>query len=82
MSGAPLFSAAWYRVANLKPRLRGHTQIHRHRYRGEIWYLIQDHISGRFHRFTPETYSVIGMLDGYKSLDQVWEAACQRLGDD
>ncbi|MES9877438.1 MAG: hypothetical protein ABW162_10800 [Candidatus Sedimenticola sp. PURPLELP] len=82
MSSTPLFSSAWYRIANLRPRLRSHTQIHHHRYRGELWYLIQDHITGRFHRFTPETYTVIGMLDGTRTLDQVWETACERLGDD
>lgn len=78
----PLFSSSWYRVATLRPRLRGHTDIHHHIYRDELWYLIQDHITGRFHRFTPETYTVIGLMDGRKTLDQIWEIACERLGDD
>lgn len=77
-----LFSSAWYRVAKLRPRLRAHVQIHRHRYRGEIWYLIQDHSSGRFHRFSEETHAVIGLMDGKRSLDKIWESACARLGDD
>jgi len=78
---AQLFSPFWYRVANLRPRLRGHVEIHHHIYRDELWYLIQDHITGRFHRFTPETYTVIGLMDGRKTLDQIWEIACERLGD-
>ena len=30
-----VYSSSWYRVADLKPRLRSHVQIHRHRYRGQ-----------------------------------------------
>jgi hypothetical protein len=37
-----LFSPSWYRVAGLKPRLRRHAHIHRHHYRGELWYVLQD----------------------------------------
>ena len=38
----PLFSASWYRVAGLRPRLRTHARIHRHVYRGKPWYVLQD----------------------------------------
>ena len=34
------FSSAWYRVAALRPRLRGHIQVHRHHYRGQLWYIL------------------------------------------
>ena len=37
-----LFSPSWYRVATLVPRLRSHAQLHRHQYRGQIWYVLQD----------------------------------------
>ena len=77
-----LFSQYWYRVATLQPRLRAHTQIHRHRYRGELWYVLQDHSTGQFHRFSPEAYLLIAMMDGERALEQIWEAACARLGDD
>jgi len=77
-----LFSASWYRVAALKPRLRSHALIHRHLYRGQIWYVLQDRSSGRFHRFSPIANVVIGLIDGERTLAQVWELACERLGDD
>ena len=35
------------------PRLRSHARMHRHRYRGQVWYLLQDAISSRVHRFAP-----------------------------
>lgn len=80
MSGS-LFSPSWYRVAHLKPRLRSHAQIHRHFYRGQLWYVIQNHATGRFHRFSPEAYLIIGLLDGKLTLDDIWYIAAQRLGD-
>jgi putative peptide zinc metalloprotease protein len=76
-----LFSQSWYRVAPLKPRLRSHVQIHRHSYRGKDWYVIQDHFTGRFHRFSPEAYQMIGLMDGHRTLGQIWTAACASLGD-
>jgi putative peptide zinc metalloprotease protein len=77
-----LFSASWYRVADLKPRLRGHARIHRHRYRGEMWYALQDMASGRVHRFAPSSYLVIGLMDGRRTVQEIWAAALTRLGDD
>ena len=77
-----LFSESWYRVAALKPRLRTHAQIHRHVYRGGIWYVLQDHASGRFHRFTPVANVVIGLMDGERTMQQIWDLACMQLGDD
>lgn len=77
-----LFSGSWYRVAALKPRLRGHAVIHRHLYRGRVWYVLQDRSSGRFHRFSPVANLVIGLMDGRRTLQEIWETACTRLGDD
>ncbi len=77
-----LFSESWYRVSELKPRLRSHAQIHHHTYRGRRWYVIQDHSTGQFHRFSEEAYYIIGLMDGRRTLREIWEAACASLGDD
>jgi len=77
-----VFNPSWYRVAGLKPRLRGHAHIRRHDYRGEVWYVLQDHASGRYYRFTPEVYQVIGQMDGVRTVQELWETAAGRLGDD
>ena len=77
-----LFSQSWYRVENLRPRLRGHTQFHHHVYRGRDWYILQDNSTGRFHRFSKEAYWIVGLMDGKRSMHEIWEAACERLGDD
>ena len=76
-----LFSQSWYRVVNLRPRLRSHAQIHRHVYRGQDWYVLQDHSTGRFNRFTPEAYFFVGLMNGRRTMGEIWEAAGRQLGD-
>jgi putative peptide zinc metalloprotease protein len=76
------YSSSWYRVADLKPRLRNHARVHRQQFRGKLWYVLQDPASGRFHRFTPAAYLVISLMNGTRSVRQIWELACSRLGDD
>jgi len=77
-----LFSSSWYRVADLKPRLRSHTQVHRHHYRGQLWYVLQDDCSARYHRFTPAAYYLIGRMNGERSVQEIWDASNIDLGDD
>lgn len=79
---ASLHSPSWYRVATLRPRLRGHAQIHRHAYRGEPWYVLQDHTTGRFMRFTPGAYLLIGLMNGERTVNDIWEIGRLRLGDE
>jgi putative peptide zinc metalloprotease protein len=77
-----LYSASWYRVADLKPRLRSHVRIHRHQYRGERWYVLEDRVSRRMHRFNPVSHYILGLMDGYRSVQEIWDNAMQRFGDD
>lgn len=81
MAGAFL-SADWYRVAPLRPRLRSHVEIHRQRFRGEIWYILQDLHSGKYHRISPAANLVVSLMDGRRSLQRLWELACDRFPDD
>jgi putative peptide zinc metalloprotease protein len=78
----PIFSASWYRVEALVPRLRAHVRIHRQEYRGQTWYILQDPSTERFHRFSPPAYFIIGLMDGRRTVREVWETTTARLGDD
>ena len=62
----------WYRVKDLRIGMRSHVDIHRHIYRDRLWYVVQDHVSGRFFRFSEDAYQFIGKLDSKKTLDQIW----------
>jgi putative peptide zinc metalloprotease protein len=76
-----LFSPYWYRVASLTPRLRSHAKLHRHQYRGQTWYVLQDCSNERFHRFSPAAFSFIGLMDGQRSVQEIWDLSSSRLGD-
>ncbi len=80
MSG-PLLSASWYRVSELKPRMRTHARMQRHRYRGQVWFVLQDPASGRAHRFTPAARLIMNGMDGERSVGALWEMANRRLGE-
>ncbi|RMG38491.1 MAG: PqqD family peptide modification chaperone [Gammaproteobacteria bacterium] len=75
--GESFLSPLWYRVAELRPRLRPHVTVHRHRYRGQPWYVLHDHGAGRVHRFTPAAYLLIGQFDGRRSVDEIWRAVAE-----
>ena len=77
-----LFSASWYRTAELVPRLRTQARIFRHVYRGEVWRVVQDQSSGKFLRLNAQAYRVLGMMDGHRSLEQIWQLACETMGDE
>jgi putative peptide zinc metalloprotease protein len=62
--------------------LRNHAQIHRHIYRGTVWYVLQNHSTGKFHRFTPIANLIIGLMNGIRTVQEIWDIACVRLGDD
>ena len=81
MAGS-LYSSSWYRVAPLKPRLRAHVAIYRQIYRGQLWYVLQDRTSGRYSRLTPAAYLVVSLMDGRRSIQEIWDTACVELDDD
>lgn len=66
----------------MKPRLRAHVRIHRQHFRGQLWYVLQDHASGRYHRFSPSAYYIIGSMDGRRTVQEIWDLACSQFGDD
>jgi putative peptide zinc metalloprotease protein len=82
MTARPLFSPSWYRVASLRPRLRAHAEIHRQQFRGQTWYVLEDRVGERYHRFSPAAYQVIGLMDGQRTVQELWDSACDHLGDE
>jgi putative peptide zinc metalloprotease protein len=82
MNKPPMLSTNWFRVAALKPRLRPGARLHRHRYRGQVWYLLQDTAMGRVHRFNAAARQVIAGMDGRHTVEALWNLALARLGED
>ena len=77
----PTFSDSWYRVAQLRPRLRAAVQTHRQHFRGQTWHVLRDLGNDQYFRLSEPAYRFIGMLDGNRSVAEVWAAANEQLGD-
>jgi putative peptide zinc metalloprotease protein len=77
-----LFSDAWYRVAERRPRLRSEVRVQRQLVRGEPWYVLDNPLNGRQLRVNRKAYELIGRCDGAFTLCRVWEALVAERGDD
>jgi putative peptide zinc metalloprotease protein len=70
-----IFSSSWHSVAELKPRLVPQARVHRHVYRSQVWYVVQDQTGGRYHRLSPGAYALVKGMDGARSVQTLWELA-------
>ena len=52
----PTFSESWYRVKDLRPRLRAGAQVHRQHYRGDLYYVVRDPAGNQYHRLNDIAY--------------------------
>lgn len=77
-----LFSPYWYRVASVRLSLRSHVRVHQHNYRGNTWYILRDDASGRHHRFNTAAYNFISLINGKRTVNEIWERLQETLGDD
>jgi putative peptide zinc metalloprotease protein len=78
----PTFSESWYRVADLKPKLRAGAQVSRQYYRGDRWYVVRDPAGNQFHRLSDAAYRFVGLLDGRRSVEEAWDLVGGQLADD
>ena len=77
----PTFSESWYRVAELTPKLHGAAGAQRQHFRGVRWFVLQDPANNRYFRLSAAAYHFVALLDGRRSVDQVWQICMERFGD-
>ncbi len=66
------FSDSWYRVADVKAALLPNIKVHKQRFRGELWYVLQDPFNNKFYRLAPDAYDFVAHLNHKQSIEQVW----------
>ncbi|MDH3210793.1 MAG: M50 family metallopeptidase, partial [Burkholderiaceae bacterium] len=65
-------------MRSMRARLRpGVEPLHRV-LRGKPWVLLRDPVTQRFHRVVPAVWRVLALLDGQRTLDEVWSLACEQ----
>jgi len=77
----PTFHEAWYRVADLHPRLSSGVRVYRQHFRGQMWYVLENPSNNQFSRISDEAYRFIGMLDGRRTVSEVWRICNEQLAD-
>ncbi|MEO8009824.1 MAG: hypothetical protein ABI728_15075, partial [Betaproteobacteria bacterium] len=80
--GESLFSPLWYRVSNLHPQLRSSVRVQRQHYRDQPWFQLIDSASDRNFRLNSKAYQFIGRCDGLRSVQAIWDALFEVLGDE
>ncbi len=77
----PTFHEAWYRVAQLRPRLLLGVQVHRQHFRGQLWYVLENPSNNQFFRVSEEAYQFVARLDGRRTVSEAWHICNEQLGD-
>ncbi|MFT5484980.1 MAG: putative peptide zinc metalloprotease protein [Halieaceae bacterium] len=77
-----VFSKNWYQVEGLKPRLKPQISISRQEQRGERKYALRDPISGSIQQYSEQAYTVLGLMDGERTLGEIWLLAGDLLKDE
>ena len=77
-----LLNSHWYRIADVKLSLPSHVRVHQHSYRKTVWYVLRDETTGKHHRFNQAAYNIIRQIDGSRSINEIWQALNEELGDD
>ncbi|MGI9321895.1 MAG: HlyD family efflux transporter periplasmic adaptor subunit [Thiogranum sp.] len=75
-------SPHWYRVAGLRPRLVPHADLQRHTLRGQVWHVLLNRVSGRSYRFSGNAHHFIALMDGQRTVEDLWQANGDSLGDE
>lgn len=57
-------------------------QITRQHYRGARWHVVHDPASNAYYRLSPVSHEFVSLLDGKRTVEQVWELSLTRHGDD
>lgn len=78
----PTFSESWYRVAQQRLALRPTVQIHRQRYRGELWYVLRDPFTNQFFRVRPSAYEFLARLRPNRTVEEIWRQCLERFPDE
>ena len=77
----PTYHEAWYRIAGLRPRLLSTVRVYRQHFRGRLCYVFENSSSNQFSRVSEEAYRFVGLLDGQRTISDVWHVCNEQFGD-
>jgi len=78
----PTFHESWYRIADMRPRLRTGARVERQHLRGRDWWIVRDPATNRFFRMNRAAWRLVGLLDGKRSIQHAWDLSNASSADD
>lgn len=78
----PTFHESWYRVAELRPRIRSGVRVQRQHFRGRDWWVLRDPATNRFFRMNRAAWRLVGLLDGRRTVQAAWDLSNAASADD
>ncbi|WP_232301133.1 HlyD family efflux transporter periplasmic adaptor subunit [Gilvimarinus agarilyticus] len=79
-TGTDTANPMWQQLQSLRPMLASHASCKPRNYRGELFYVLHDINSARFHKLSPPAYELIGAMNGRRDLSEVLRVASIQLG--
>lgn len=77
----PTFDENWYRVAELRPRLRSLVQVYRQHDGNRRWYVLRDPGNNQSFRVDDVAWALIALLDGRRTVAESWCHVHDDYGD-
>jgi len=77
----PTFHESWYRVADLSPRLLSSVHVYRQRFRGELWYVLENPATNEYARLGEMSYAFVALLDGNRTVAEAWHICNEQMMD-
>ena len=70
----------WEAVSQLRPQLKPHITVTRHRFRGEVSYILEDTITKTRYRFSQTAYEIVGRLTGRHRVEEIYTYLQKKKG--
>ena len=67
--------SAWEQLASLTPALKSGIEINQHQYRGVIWLMLTDPLSGQHYRCSTAAHRFLMLLDGQTTVADALQQA-------
>ncbi|MGB5325665.1 MAG: biotin/lipoyl-binding protein [Pseudomonadales bacterium] len=70
---------AWQQLAASKPFLQDYVRLHRHRYRGEDWYVVKHTLAASHFRCDAFSAALMQRLDGSNTIGEAYQATAEEF---
>ncbi|MCP3870588.1 MAG: peptidase M50 [Gammaproteobacteria bacterium] len=75
------FDKLWESLGSVRFKVRDGVHYHCHQYRGSVWYILEDRLSGRQYRLSESLYELMMKFNGRETLADLWSGQAEDGSD-